>query len=369
MSGWQKCFQGLGFLFLLVVGAIALSTGIRSRTSQTVEIVSYQAAVKSQSKAQALNFISTFSSSHLLGDLIVSLKPEVAEQVCADLQGSGPRKTRIACEVLRETLTVQRSATATKTGPAADIAMVNPAPSGAVTSVASNDEPRDRQDVVSTAGAGGTDLLYFYRQVAATVPAEGVVTARAVRYGTIIVGIVLGDGVAAVTQVLASAVTSVPPNDEPRGGQGGNDTDMSDGSSIFSTAWAAPTVRSTAVLSASISTSASGNAPSGSDPTQSDSSENNGDQSASAQSDSGKKGSAHSGSGKKGSAHSGSGKKGSVQNGSGEKGSAQNGSGKKADGKGGKDKGGKDKGGKDKGGKDKGGKDKGGKDKGGNSGE
>ena len=190
MSGWQKCFQGLWVLFLLVVGAIALSTGIRSRTT-TVEIVSYQAAVKSQSKAQALNFISTFSSSHLVGDLIVSLKPEVAKQVCADLQGRGPPKTRIAC-VLRETLTVQRSATATKTGPAADIAMVNPVSSGAVTSVASNDEPRDRQDVVSTARAGGP--YAFHPPVAATAPTEAI----------------------AAVAPASAAVTSVASNDEPR---------------------------------------------------------------------------------------------------------------------------------------------------------
>jgi hypothetical protein len=99
MSGLGKFFDGLWVLLLFGAGAIAIHVGIRSKTSQTVEIVSYRAAVESQSKAEALRFISNFGSSYLVGNLIFSLKPEVAEQVCAELQGGGPRETRKACGV------------------------------------------------------------------------------------------------------------------------------------------------------------------------------------------------------------------------------------------------------------------------------
>ena len=77
------------------------------------------------------------------------------------------------------------------TAPTEAIAAVAPA-SAAVTSVASNDEPRDGQEVVSTARAGGP--YAFHPRVAATAPTEAI---------------------AAVAPVSA-AVTSVASNDEPR---------------------------------------------------------------------------------------------------------------------------------------------------------
>src|SRR5262245_29407020 len=147
MSDWERFFRGLGVLILLGASAIAVAVGVGRRTS-TIEIISYQAAVYSQSRAEALRFISTFSSSHLVADLVVSLKPEVAEQVCADLQGGGPRKAQQACEVLHQTLTAQRSATANKAAPAVDIAIVSPVSAGgdASAGVASDFEPRVSRD-------------------------------------------------------------------------------------------------------------------------------------------------------------------------------------------------------------------------------
>src|SRR4029453_13863699 len=98
-------------------------------TSPTLEINDqYEAAVTSQRKAEPLEFIRTFSSSDLVGTLIVSLKPEVARQVCADLHGGGPRKAREACEKLREAFTAQASATATEIGRAVGIAGANLVP-------------------------------------------------------------------------------------------------------------------------------------------------------------------------------------------------------------------------------------------------
>src|SRR4029453_5289197 len=114
-------------------------------TSPTLEINDqYEAAVTSQSKAEPLKFIRTFGASDLVGTLIATLKPEVARQVCADLQGGGPRKAREACEKFQEGVTTQASATATEIGPDAGVALVNPVSAGADTSagVPSKGEPQ-----------------------------------------------------------------------------------------------------------------------------------------------------------------------------------------------------------------------------------
>jgi hypothetical protein len=80
-------------------------------------------AVRSQSKTEVLNFIKAFHSSHLVGDLIQSLSPAVAQQVCADLNGGGPAKARKACEALPTAAAVQ------PTVPPAEVAPVYALPS------------------------------------------------------------------------------------------------------------------------------------------------------------------------------------------------------------------------------------------------
>jgi hypothetical protein len=70
--------------------------------AQLSEIDSYDRAVTSQTKVAALAFIDQFRSSHLVGDLIESLRLEVAREVCADLP-SGVSRARRACEQLRNT--------------------------------------------------------------------------------------------------------------------------------------------------------------------------------------------------------------------------------------------------------------------------
>jgi SPOR domain len=51
----------------------------------TSEIDSYDHAVTSQTKEDAVAFLRDFRSSHLVGDLIDSLRPEVARQVCDEI--------------------------------------------------------------------------------------------------------------------------------------------------------------------------------------------------------------------------------------------------------------------------------------------
>jgi len=72
-----------------------------SSLAQVSEVDSYERAVISQTKEDALAFIEEFRSSHLTGDLIESLRPEVAREVCADLP-SGVSRARRACEELRK---------------------------------------------------------------------------------------------------------------------------------------------------------------------------------------------------------------------------------------------------------------------------
>ena len=100
--------QGLRALLFAGVSVIAFVVCLERSTGQTSEIDIYEMAVRSQSKTEALNFIKAFHSSHLVDDLIQSLSPEVAQQVCADLNGGGPARARKACEALPKAVTVQR---------------------------------------------------------------------------------------------------------------------------------------------------------------------------------------------------------------------------------------------------------------------
>jgi hypothetical protein len=65
--------------------------------AETSEIDSYDRAVTSQTKEDAIAFLRDFGSSHLVGDLIESLRPEVAHQVCTEVPAA-ISKARQACE-------------------------------------------------------------------------------------------------------------------------------------------------------------------------------------------------------------------------------------------------------------------------------
>jgi hypothetical protein len=88
-------------LLALDVGIAVLFAISASPLAQVSEIDGYDRAVTSQTKDDALAFLRKFRSSHLVGDLIESLRPDVAREVCAELP-SGVSSARRACEQLRE---------------------------------------------------------------------------------------------------------------------------------------------------------------------------------------------------------------------------------------------------------------------------
>jgi hypothetical protein len=101
-----------------------------SSLAQLSEIDSYEQAVNSQSKEDALAFIEEYSSSHLIGDLIESLRPEVAHKVCANLS-DGVSNARRACEQLpplpvAEATAVPKDATASTSQESAAAAPTQP---------------------------------------------------------------------------------------------------------------------------------------------------------------------------------------------------------------------------------------------------
>jgi len=390
MSDRQKRSQRLRFLFAAGVSGIVLAVCGGHAAGQTSEIDSYDAAVTSQSKAEALSFIRTFGSSHLVGDLIGSLPPEVAQQVCAELQGDGPARARKACEVIREAFAVQPVLPAAEIAPAAGSAAVDPVSTGADTSagVSSEDEP--------AAGSAAVDPVSTGADTSAGVSPEDEPAAGSPVVDPVSIGADTSAGASSEDEpageqdagdtdtagdtnlfylpVIATAPAAGTPVAEPvssaasRGGKGNGGTDESDGI-ILQTARTVPTA-STAVPSVSTSTSASKAAPDVDEPDtshaqsssgQSSSSQGSNTQSGSAESSSGQGSNAQSGNAQSSSGQSSSGQSSSGQGSNAQSGNAQSGNAQSSSDQSGS---GKDKGGKDKGGKDKGGKGKGGADKG-----
>jgi hypothetical protein len=109
----------LKILLRLGLGAVMLFAVSGRPLAQVSEIDSYDRAVTSQTKGDVLAFIKEFGSSHLIGDLIESLRPEVAHEVCADLP-SGASRARRACEQFRKV--VAREAAANSKHVAAGVA-------------------------------------------------------------------------------------------------------------------------------------------------------------------------------------------------------------------------------------------------------
>jgi hypothetical protein len=92
---------------LVVLGLAAACSLAGGRTS---EIDSYDSAVRTQSVAESRAFVNKFRTSHLVGDLIESLPPQVALQVCEDLPFGTSVKARRSCENLRESVAAQPTA-------------------------------------------------------------------------------------------------------------------------------------------------------------------------------------------------------------------------------------------------------------------
>jgi hypothetical protein len=111
---WFFVGAGSGLALFALVGACSISTS-------TAEIDSYDAAVQSQTAEGALAFINANRGSHLVGDLIESLPPNVAVHVCSELPSSVSGRTARSCQHMREVM-----ATA-PTAPAPVLAAATPA--------------------------------------------------------------------------------------------------------------------------------------------------------------------------------------------------------------------------------------------------
>jgi hypothetical protein len=106
MTEWKRSPKGLRILLSLGASAMALFAAGESAMAQMSEIDRYDRAVNSESSVEAVVFIRVFPASHLVDDLIASLPPDVALQVCADLDGGGPRLAQTACKQLQDPLAV-----------------------------------------------------------------------------------------------------------------------------------------------------------------------------------------------------------------------------------------------------------------------
>jgi hypothetical protein len=218
MSDRHKRSQHFRFLFAAGVSGIALAVCGGPSAGQTSEIESYEAAVKaavtSQSKAEALNFIKNFGSSHLVGDLIASLPPAVAQQVCGDLQGGGPAKARKACASLRQLVAVQPVVSPAEIASAAGSAPFDPVSVGPSTpaGVSADDEPAGEQGVGHADDMAGTGT--FYQPVTPAPAAAGSAAASPV------------SSAADVSAGVSPAADPVSPAvDKPEGELDAGDTD------------------------------------------------------------------------------------------------------------------------------------------------
>jgi hypothetical protein len=91
----HRCRRGLwGLGSAIAFLLLAISGDLLAEPS---EIDSYDRAVTSQTKEDAIAFLREFGSSHLVGDLFDSLRPDVARQVCAEI-ADGISKARRACQ-------------------------------------------------------------------------------------------------------------------------------------------------------------------------------------------------------------------------------------------------------------------------------
>jgi hypothetical protein len=106
-QSWKSWGFGVGSSGVVV---LALAAACSVGAGKTSEIDSYDSAVRTQSVAESRAFLNKFRTSHLAGDLIESLPPDVALQVCEDLPVGTSGKTRRSCEQLRASIATQPAA-------------------------------------------------------------------------------------------------------------------------------------------------------------------------------------------------------------------------------------------------------------------
>jgi hypothetical protein len=101
-SSWKSWILmgagGSGLALTALFGACSLGAGNSS------EIDSYDLAARTQSVAASRAFLEQYRTSHLVRDLIESLPPDVALQVCSDLPAGTTSKAVRACKQLRDAI-------------------------------------------------------------------------------------------------------------------------------------------------------------------------------------------------------------------------------------------------------------------------
>jgi hypothetical protein len=107
-SSWKSWILmgagGSSLVVLALVGACSLGAG------KTSEIDSYDLAVRTHSVADSRAFVKQHRTSHLVGDLIESLPPDVALQVCEDLPVGTTSKAVRSCKQLQDAIATMPAA-------------------------------------------------------------------------------------------------------------------------------------------------------------------------------------------------------------------------------------------------------------------
>jgi hypothetical protein len=102
---WTLTATSIGSLAVLALVA-ACSNG----TGETSEIDGYYSAVQTQNVNAAHAFVSQYRTSHLVGDLIESLRPDVALQICENLPAGTAREGVRSCRQLQDTIATNPAA-------------------------------------------------------------------------------------------------------------------------------------------------------------------------------------------------------------------------------------------------------------------
>src|SRR5262245_54686613 len=109
-SAWFLVAASSSVIALLaLVGACS----VRDSSNGTSEIESYDAAVHAQTTEAALAFIDAHPNSHLVGDLIESLQPDVAAQVCFDMPNGIAGRVAGSCQRTQDAVAIVPSAVPT----------------------------------------------------------------------------------------------------------------------------------------------------------------------------------------------------------------------------------------------------------------
>jgi hypothetical protein len=170
-SSWKSWVFGAGGSSVVV---LALAAACSVGSGRSSEIDSYDSAVRTQSVAESRAFVDKFRTSHLVGDLIESLPPDVALQVCEDLPFGTSAKARRSCERLRDSIATQPAAPNASIQVAAASPIVMP--TGAtncvgtpfdVPSTRSKPVARATRTVIATARTGSGQADHFWQVASA----------------------------------------------------------------------------------------------------------------------------------------------------------------------------------------------------------